>query len=119
MRLVVQRATPTRYQAVDWTIDPTPLYSVQGVIYLAPQRWEIPALREEAMVYRDSIRLSRSIRLADDNGALRSALDSAEKLAINGSLRVQACDESTSYAARRIPLPWQFRLPAAGDMHHH
>jgi hypothetical protein len=81
------------------------------VVWPASKMLNLPVIREMVPVYKNKFRLSRDVVIGQ-NKDINPLLDSERKLAVEGTLRYQACDDKECYPPRTIPLRWTFHVSA-------
>lgn len=94
--------------ALAWEMDASPAFEAGAVTY--PQPAEMQVAGKAARMYRDPVRLVRSIVLTRDLQLLAAASDPAGELGLSGTLRFQACHGERCYASRSIPLRWKLQM---------
>ena len=96
------------YISIDWKIQESDAAKAHDVTYPASEKLHLKAIDETVPVYRGRLRLTRDVTIAQD-GKVRPALDATGRLAIEGTLRYQACDDRVCYVPQQLPLKWAFQ----------
>jgi peroxiredoxin len=95
------------FLVIDWDLDSTAAVAIEPVAYPPPQLKPLPSTAETVPVYRGNFRLTRDIIFTTDQRAIHRATDPEGNVVVQGTLRFQACDETTCYLPRKVPLAWQ------------
>ncbi len=96
------------YIPIDWTMQESTAAVPHEVSFPASEKLHLAAIDETVPVYQGHFRLTRDITIGPDD-KLRSALDSAGKFTIQGTLRYQACDDRVCYIPQVLPVKWTFQ----------
>jgi thiol:disulfide interchange protein DsbD len=91
------------YIPIQWSMAPNAAIMAQPVATPPPQMLHLEALDETLPVYSGRFRLVREISLAAD-AKLKGAV------AIEGTLRYQACDDRMCYLPKSVPLKWTLQV---------
>jgi peroxiredoxin len=114
-------APPSRgNMVVDWELAENGGYTPGPVSFPPPQALTVEETNETVNVYRDRFRLTRKVRIGSAGLAAR-VIDSQGNIAIDGTFRFQACDDSKCYLPTSIALTWRLapRVSAPATHHHH
>ncbi len=96
------------YIAIDFKLD-DPAVIAQPVVYPKSKTLRLKAIKETALVYDSSLRLTRDITIVPD-AKLKPLLSAEGEFTVKGTLRYQACDDKVCYVPESIPLEWKFKL---------
>jgi hypothetical protein len=96
------------YIAIEWKMKDgaAQFYPVK---YPAPEVLRLEVLKETAPVYRGHIRLVQDIGIGTE-AQVQAALDERGDMALDGTLRYQACDDHQCYVPQTVPLKWTFSV---------
>ena len=96
------------YISMDWKMKDSPAGLAHEVSLPPSEKLYLKAIDETAPVYRGHFRLIRDLTIGQD-GAVALLLDPAGNLALEGSLRYQACDDRVCYIPQELPIRWTLR----------
>jgi DsbC/DsbD-like thiol-disulfide interchange protein len=102
-------APGAQHRPVVIAVQPNPLLRVDDPVYPKPTPYVFKPLNEELLVYSAPFRIVFDIT-AGATGAQQAELRSRSRLAINGELEYQACDDTVCYLPASIPLEWTVRV---------
>jgi DsbC/DsbD-like thiol-disulfide interchange protein len=94
------------YIPVKWEIKAGPATPLEPV-FPASRMLRLEAIQETVPVYVDEFVLTRDVVLAQA-ADLAKALDADRKVALEGTFRYQACDDTKCYVPEQVPLRWTF-----------
>jgi hypothetical protein len=97
------------YIPIDWSMKESPAVMVHPATYPNSKMLRLEAIRETVPVYEDAFRLVRDVTVARD-AASRPLLDPEGRLAIEGALRYQACDDKVCYPPETVAVRWTFQV---------
>jgi hypothetical protein len=97
------------YTPIDWSMKESPALTVRPVTYPSSKMLRLEAIKDTVPVYQDTFRLVRDVTVARD-AAIRPLLDAEGKLAIEGALRYQACDDRVCYPPEAVPVRWALHV---------
>ena len=96
------------YIAIEWKMSGTAakFYTVR---YPAPEKLRLKVIKETVPVYRGHVRLTEDVGIGTE-AQLKPLLNERGEVALEGSLRYQACDNHECYIPETIPLKWTFKF---------
>ena len=97
------------YIPIEWSMKESPALTVRPATYPSSKMLRLEAIKETVPVYQDTFRLVRDVTVARD-AAVRPLLDAEGKLAIEGVLRYQACDDKVCYPPETVPVHWTLQV---------
>ena len=97
------------YIPIEWSMKESPAVTVHRATYPSSKMLRLEAIKETVPVYEDAFRLVRDVTVARD-AASRPLLDPEGGLAIEGSLRYQACDDTACYPPETVAVRWTFQV---------
>lgn len=90
------------YIPIEWKMQPTSAAEVQPARFPHAEKLYLKAIDETVPAYRGHFRLTREILVRPGSG----------RVALEGSLRYQACDNRVCYIPQTLPLSWNFEYRA-------
>ena len=100
---------PSDYIPIEWSMKESSALTVHPATYPSSKMLRLEAIKETVPVYQGTFRLVRDVTVARD-AAIRPLLDAEGKLAIEGVLRYQACDERVCYPPESVPVQWTLQV---------
>ena len=96
------------YIAIEWkmTEAAAKFYPVR---YPAPEKLRLEVIKETVPVYRGHIRLAEDVVIGAE-AQVKPRLNEHGEMALEGSLRYQACDDHECYIPETVPLKWTFNF---------
>ena len=85
------------YIPIDWKMEDSPTAQVNAAVFPRAEKLYLKAIDETVPAYRDHFRLIRDVTI----GA-----GAPGQLAVEGSLRYQACDDRVCYIPQTLALHW-------------
>ncbi len=96
---------------IEWSMKESPALTVRAATFPAAKVVQLKAIKTKAPVFEGSFRLVREITIAKDQ-VLKPLLDANGNLAIEGSVKYQACDEKECFPPETIPVRWTVNVEA-------
>jgi AhpC/TSA family/Disulphide bond corrector protein DsbC len=90
------------YIPIDWLIAESRSWRALPATYPEPNMLNLPAIGETVPVYKDQLRLTRDLILAQTADP--------NELIVEGTFRYQACDDKECYSPETIPLKWTLNV---------
>ena len=90
------------YIAVALTLDADPAFTAAKAKYPAGEKIYMDILKETQLVYAKPFRITQDVTLRPEQAA--------RPITVKGTLRYQACDETTCYLPTTVPLTWTLTL---------
>ncbi len=97
------------YLPIDWKIREAPSYSAKPPEFPKPRILRLDAIQETVPVYEGRFTLTRELTLGNSE-KLMPALGPGQELAMEGTLRYQACDDRQCYLPQTVLLSWKFHF---------
>lgn len=97
------------YIPIEWSMKESPALTVRPPTYPSSKMLRLEAIKETVPVYQDTFRLVRDVTVGRD-AAIKPLLDAEGKLAIEGALRYQACDNKVCYPPETVPVRWALQV---------
>jgi len=100
------------YIPIQWTAGEAKGWVNFEPSYPPSETLHLRAIGEKAPVYRRKVRITRDIK-AGQTRELRAMAGSGNRLVIEDSLRLQACDDKKCYLPENVPLRWELTVSPA------
>jgi hypothetical protein len=96
------------YIAIEWKMTgaAAKFYPVR---YPAPEKLRLEVIKETVPVYRGHIPLAEDVVIGAE-AQVKPRLNEHGEMALEGSLRYQACDDHECYIPETVPLKWTFNF---------
>jgi hypothetical protein len=114
-RMHVYAPAQKDYIPVSLTVDRSPEYTVHAPQFPAAEKFLFKPLNETQLVYSKPFRIVQDVTLARTPAVRARARTPDGAMAVTGTLRYQACDESVCYAPKNVPVRWVLSLKAARE----
>ena len=108
-RMHVYSPGQQNYISVELKLAASPSYKPAPPVFPEPKSLYLEAIRETVQVYDAPFRITQVVTLADTPD-LRRRASGREALAIAGTFRYQACDDTVCYRPETTPLTWKVAL---------
>ena len=96
------------YIPIDWKMEDSDAAQVHAPVFPRVEKLYLKAIDETVPAYRNHFRLVRDI-------TIKPAVDGSGHLAVDGSLRYQACDDRVCYIPQVLRLQWTFEDHASNQ----
>lgn len=96
------------YIAIEWKMSGTAA-KFYPVRYPAPEKLRLKVIKETVPVYRGHVRLAEDVGVGTE-AQLKPLLNDRGEVALEGSLRYQACDNRECYVPETVPVKWTFKF---------
>jgi hypothetical protein len=77
--------------------------------YPKPEKYFFAPLKETQLVYSSPFRIAQDVTLVSSPALLERAR-SGQSLAVKGTLRYQACDDTICYMPKNVAVSWTVKL---------
>jgi cytochrome c biogenesis DsbD-like protein len=111
-RMHVYAPGQQNYISVELKLAPSPSYKPAPPAFPAAKSLYLEAIRETVQVYDAPFQITQVVTLAD-TADLRRRAAARETLAIAGTFRYQACDDTVCYRPETTPISWKVPLARA------
>ena len=97
------------YLPIDWKMGGSTAWVAMPVAYPVSRMLHFEEINETVPVYEGRLRLTRDVVIGQQQ-ELGPVLGADRVLAIEGTLRYQACDDRQCFPPRDVPLKWKFGI---------
>jgi hypothetical protein len=96
------------YIPIELKLRASPAFQAHAPSYPPARKLRLKAIGETVPVYTGRFRVVADITIAPE-GQVKPLLSATSELAVEGTLRYQACDARVCYPPETVPLKWVFR----------
>lgn len=97
------------YKPIAWQISPSSALTAKPPEYPASRMLRLPAIGETVPVFDRTFSTTAEVVIGPP-AALKTALNGANEITIDGQFRYQACDDKVCYVPQSVPVQWKLRF---------
>jgi hypothetical protein len=98
------------YKPIELTIAPAPDVELRPAIYPQSKILFLPAIKERVPVFEGTFRIRQDLKVGTGAKFSSSLGTDGKDLTIQGTLHYQACDSTTCFLPKVVPVEWHLKV---------